>query len=118
MSAEQLLATLHFAMAILMIAVGLPLWAHRIRPNLWYGFRTPATLRDERIWYPVNQETGGWLIVTGLVTLPVVIATFALGLPVPQLPLVNLVPFVTGLFVMVVRGFLRIHRLQRELSAK
>jgi len=109
---------MHFAMAMLMIVIGWPLWANRIRPNWWYGFRTPATLRDERIWYPVNHETGGWLMGTGLVTLPVVIATFALDLPVPHLALVNMAPFVTGLLLMVVRGFWRIHRLKQEFTAE
>lgn len=39
----------------------------RIGPNPLYGFRIRATLRDERIWYPVNQRGGRHFVIIGAV---------------------------------------------------
>ena len=43
--------------AIVLIALAGPLLLRRIPPNGLYGFRTPSTLRDERLWYEVNAKT-------------------------------------------------------------
>jgi hypothetical protein len=49
-------------------ALGLPLALGKVRPNPWYGFRTPRTLSDERVWYPTNRITGWYLVVTGILS--------------------------------------------------
>jgi uncharacterized membrane protein len=47
--------TLLFALA----ALGcLPLALGVVPPNGWYGFRTPRSVTDERVWYPVNRQLG------------------------------------------------------------
>ncbi len=51
------------------IAVGVPLVLGRIGRNRIYGYRSPRTLRDDRIWYPVNAMSGLWLIWGGLLSL-------------------------------------------------
>lgn len=44
--------------ATLIFALSVPLAAGRVAPNRWYGFRTPRTVADERVWYPVNRMAG------------------------------------------------------------
>ena len=49
------------------IVSGIPLKQGRIPPNYFYGFRTPRTLKDEKIWYPVNRVLGIDMIRVGAV---------------------------------------------------
>ncbi|MDT7602020.1 MAG: SdpI/YfhL protein family [Acidobacteriota bacterium] len=53
------------AVGVLFVALGIPLWRGRVRPNFWYGCRTRKTLSDERVWYAVNRVTGRDLIIAG-----------------------------------------------------
>ena len=54
-------------LGVLMIAVSLPLMYDKIPPNGFYGFRTPRTLSDPKIWYPANRVAGRNLTLSGLV---------------------------------------------------
>jgi uncharacterized membrane protein len=54
---------------LVFIAVGVPMVLGRIGRNRIYGYRSPRTLRDDRIWYPVNAMSGLWLIWGGLLSL-------------------------------------------------
>ena len=47
------------------VVVGVPLARRRVARNGWYGFRLGATLRDDEIWYAVNERSGRHLIVLG-----------------------------------------------------
>ena len=46
------------ALAALFFAVSVPLALGKVPPNRLYGFRTPRTLADDRVWYPVNRVAG------------------------------------------------------------
>jgi len=43
---------------VLFALIASPLALRRVRPNVVYGFRTRATLADERLWYEVNARYG------------------------------------------------------------
>jgi hypothetical protein len=64
--------------AIATIVAGLPLKKRKVKPNWIYGFRTPATLKDEALWYDVNEKTGKDLIVIGNVLAVLASAMFGL----------------------------------------
>lgn len=64
--------------ALITIVAGFPLQARKIKPNWFYGFRTPATLKDEALWYDVNEKTGKDLVVIGNVLAVLAAAMFAL----------------------------------------
>ena len=53
---------------ILMVVLAIPMILQKVRPNLWYGFRTRKTLSDERVWYPANRYAGKALLAAGGVT--------------------------------------------------
>jgi hypothetical protein len=51
--------------AVLTVAFGYPLKHRKVKPNWFYGFRTPATLKDPVLWYEVNEKTGKDLMTLG-----------------------------------------------------
>ncbi len=52
---------------LLLVGLSIPLLLRRVKPNWWYGFRTPKTFSDERIWYDSNAYAGKWLLISGAV---------------------------------------------------
>jgi di/tricarboxylate transporter len=59
-------ALIFTAVAIVFIALSIPLLRGRVRPNPWYGCRTEKTLSDEKVWYAVNRVTGRVLVAAGI----------------------------------------------------
>lgn len=115
MTDEQIIFALHLGVCALLFGMGVPLWREKVRPNHWYGFRTPATIREERIWYPVNRVTGCWMMATGVISAPVVVATFLAGLSADEAALTNLAVILIGIVGMIVQGLTLIAKLKREL---
>ncbi len=76
-----LLAALYIGAGLLLIAISIPLIQRRIKPNPWYGFRTPTTLKNEKVWYEVNAHSGMRLLISGII---VVIAAILFAL-IPDL---------------------------------
>lgn len=64
---HRLLLILDVASGALFIALSIPLILRKVKPNIWYGFRTPRTLSDGELWYDANQFGGKALLVAGLV---------------------------------------------------
>ena len=57
-------------LALLMFALSVPLAAQKVGPNPLYGFRTPRTLKDDRVWYPVNRVAGrNGIVLAGFLAL-------------------------------------------------
>ncbi len=76
-----LLLTYIFASVLLMV-ISIPLMQRRIKPNVWYGFRTPKTLRNSELWYDVNAYSGRGLFISGLVTIAAAIVLYPLKLSI------------------------------------
>jgi len=53
-----MLTSLLAGFAVLLLVLSIPLAAQMVPPNRLYGFRTPRTRADERVWYPTNKITG------------------------------------------------------------
>lgn len=51
--------------ALLFVALGIPLVRRIVPPNWLYGFRLPQTVNDPALWYPANEYAGRWLIALG-----------------------------------------------------
>jgi uncharacterized membrane protein len=64
-----MLTVLFIFTCLLLIGISVPLIKRRVRPNVWYGFRTPKTLSNEPIWYDANEFCGRMLLLAGLATL-------------------------------------------------
>ena len=65
---------------VVFVALGIPLWLRRVKPNHLYGFRIRATLQDEAIWYEVNALSGKQLVFMGAVCLLMGIFIFPMHL--------------------------------------
>ena len=55
------------AIGILLVLTSLPLVLRWVPPNRIYGFRIPATLRDESVWYDANALCARHMLLLGLV---------------------------------------------------
>jgi hypothetical protein len=104
-----------FAIGVLLVLLGWPLAARRVRPNRWYGLRVRATVTDERVWYDANAVSGRDMMALG-----VAVAAIAAALPrVIPLPEVVYTAVCAGLLavgtlVLVVRGWLLANRMRDE----
>jgi uncharacterized membrane protein len=56
-------------LGVLFAASGFPLMQRWVPPNHVYGFRTPATLRDEDKWYRSNEVAGRIVFGIGIALL-------------------------------------------------
>lgn len=63
-----LLMLLYVFSGLTLIAVAIPMVQRKVKPNGWYGFRTPKTLSRPDIWYNANEYSGRTLVVAGGVT--------------------------------------------------
>ena len=61
------IANLYIFLGILMVVIAIPLILRKVKPNLFYGFRTPFTMSREDVWYDINAYFGRWLLVTGVI---------------------------------------------------
>jgi len=74
------ISTLSFALVgILFVGLSIPLIRNRVPPNRFYGFRTPKTLSDPKIWYEVNHISGNDLLVAGALITCSSVTMFALA---------------------------------------
>ena len=62
--------------ALLIMALAVPLMYGRVKPNSLYGLRTERTLRDEDAWYRGNAYGGRLLVRTGLAVLVAVVGLY------------------------------------------
>ena len=51
---------------VLFIAIAVPLMRGMVKPNPWYGFRTPKTLNNPDLWYKVNAYSGRLFLGQGV----------------------------------------------------
>ena len=65
----QALFILYVGGSLMLVALSIPMWTGKVRPNGWYGFRVKQTLENPRLWYAVNRHAGKRLFVTGAGTL-------------------------------------------------
>ena len=104
---------------LVMIGLGRPLVAGKVGRNSLYGYRIAATLRDDRVWYPVNALSGIWLIWAGLLALAIgcLLLIFRSNDDAAELVLVLGVPsLILCLIVGVYRGWKLATAIDRELS--
>lgn len=102
-------------LGLLLIALGWPMAARRVRPNRWYGLRVPATFADEQVWYEANAVAGrdmmvlGSTIVVAAVVLPRVVTLSSSTYGGICAGLLGV-----GSLVLAVRGWRLANRLLRE----
>ncbi len=108
-----LLTAFYVATGLLLVAISIPLIQRRIKPNPFYGFRTPTTLKNERVWYEVNAYSGRRLLIAGII----VVITAIVFVFIPNLTLdvyAILVALVLGMSITI--GLVQSFRHLREIT--
>lgn len=96
-----------------MMALAVPLMLRWVRPNPWYGFRVPATLSNEKLWYEANAYTGRYLFAVGAIGLIAAIGlAYVPGLTENTYAWAFLILFGVALAVMVILSFRYLRRLE------
>jgi uncharacterized membrane protein len=60
-----ILSLVNIAVGILLAVLAIPMIREKIKPNLFYGFRTKKTMSDEKIWYAANKYAGKCMVNAG-----------------------------------------------------
>ena len=103
------------ALGLLLVALGWPMAARRVRPNRWYGLRVPATFADEQVWYEANAVAGRDMMALGSAILLVALAIRRLALlPAGTYAAVCAGLLGVGSLILTVRGWRLANRLLRE----
>ena len=64
-----MITTIVLLIATFVIAVvSVPMILNLVPRNPYYGFRTPATLASDEVWYPANRFAGWALLVAAAVS--------------------------------------------------
>jgi len=63
----DLILLIYIFVGILCIAISIPLIKRKIKINNWYGVRLPQTMKNEEIWYEVNEKSGKNLFAFGII---------------------------------------------------
>ena len=96
---------------ILLILSALPMLYKCVKPNHWYGFRTPKTLSDERIWYPANSYAAKWMILTGMITIVVAGVLRLTDVPPIKYQLLCSSTFLGGLILTLIMSLIYLRKL-------
>ena len=106
-------------LAVCLIGFGVPLAQRRVKPNLWYGLRVPATFADEYVWYEANAMAGRDFVALGvLLALLVVVLPVVVPLASSVYPLIFAVVLGGGSMVSTIRTWRYANRLRRERQAR
>lgn len=96
------------------VVLGYPLKQRKVPPNWFYGFRTPATLKDPALWYGVNEKTGKDLMILGGVLVVLAACLTAIDVKPAALTGVCVAWIALGSSLMLARGLIFIQQEQRK----
>ena len=103
---------------ILVAVVSVPPALGWVRRNSIYGFRVPATLRTDAVWYAINRRFGWELIVMGSVIAVLSVSLEAAGFDTPACRSVATNCMVGTLLTTTVRGWRAANQMERRLKAE
>ena len=63
---NEITLTAEILLGGLFILMGIPLIKRSVKPNRWYGFRTPRTPKDPNVRYPANEFGGKRFLWVGV----------------------------------------------------
>lgn len=91
----QTLLFVYIGGGILLALISLPLIADKVKPNPWYGFRVPTTLKNPEIWYATNKYFAKRQLVVALIEIAAAIGLYFL----PNISIDGYAFSVLGVFV-------------------
>lgn len=106
------------AVGILLAVLSVPPMLGWVPRNRLYGFRVPATLRSDAVWYAINRRFGLELIVVGIGLAAMAAAVDAAGLDTPTGRAMAVVAMVASLLATTVRGWKAANRMELRLRQR
>ena len=99
---------------VVFVILGIPLILKKVKPNWFYGFRTPTTVKDKELWYKINRQVGREFIFAGII---VIIGSIFLLIFQPILTLIQLIIILlllvhTLLIIIISRGLFLLRKLK------
>ena len=96
------------------IVLGIPLLLEKVKPNWFYGFRTPTIVKNKDLWYKVNKQVGREFIIAGIILMigSIYMIIFQPVLTLIQLIIILLMILQLSLVFIIIRGFLLLKRLK------
>jgi uncharacterized membrane protein len=100
-------------MGVLFIALSVPLMLKKVPPNNWYGFRTPKTLSDEKIWYEANRISAQGMALVGVVLILLSLTLLLLAKEMSDLTKLIIIGviMIVSLAVALIRSFKALSRM-------
>ena len=99
---------------IVLIVVSIPLALGWVPRNRLYGFRVPATLRTDAVWYAINRRFAREAIVVGAVLAVLAASLDAAGFDTRAARAIANVALLGSLLLMTVRGWRAANRMERS----
>jgi len=62
----ELVFLIYLFVGIIFMAISIPLIKRKVKINNWYGIRLPETMKNEKLWYEVNEKSGKHLFIFGI----------------------------------------------------
>lgn len=103
-------------MAVVLVVMGVLGAQERVRPNEFFGIRTPYTRSSDFAWYTVHRLAARWSVVAGLVCLPGLVLLPVATTPNAQIAAV-LVPIGFSLLLLLF-GVWRAQKVSRAREAR
>ena len=99
---------------VVFIVLGIPLLLEKVKPNWFYGFRTPTILKNKDLWYKVNKQVGREFIIAGIILMigSIYMIIFQPVITLIQLIIILLMILQLSLVFIIIRGFLLLKRLK------
>ena len=106
------------AVGILLAVLSVPPMLGWVPRNRLYGFRVPATLRSDAVWYAINRRFGLELIIVGVALVAMAAAMDAAGLDTPAGRAVTVAAMIASLLAITVRGWKAANRMELRLRQR
>ena len=98
---------------VVLALIALPLMLRKVPRNFVYGFRTPATLGDDRIWYEANAHFGRRLVLACVVSAGAILALAGAGVSPRAFLNASIAALVVPVFIATVATFRFVGALKR-----
>ncbi len=103
---------------VLLAVIAIPLMLRKVPRNFVYGFRTPATLSSDQIWYEANAHFGSRLVLASAVSAIAILALWRAGLAPRAFLNASIAALVIPGFVATVATFRFVGSLKRGESGR
>jgi len=113
MDVETFLVIIFILVGMIEIIIAFPLFMGKVKKNIYYGFRLPKTLSNDKIWHKANKYTGRDLIFAGIfvVISSLILSFFRYDLSISNITIISTIVLLGSLFIVIIRGVLYLKEL-------